>query len=337
MTGHDYEHLVATYLKNKGYTGVKVTKGSGDYGVDVIAHKGKKRYAVQCKYYTSPVSLGAVQEAVAGKAMYGCNAAMVVTNNTFTKAAKELAEQNDVLLIPCVTSPGTSAKDVRKIVKVIALIVLILFTIGGVMDMIESIQSGDTQTVLLDICLLIILWLICFGIPFGIKRLLRYIRSRKPQDIPDEARVISVPDASNENPLRSEPEPANEAVAAAVPSGFEKYVGLSKSLTHRNNIVTQVTQVTQEMTLSKLEKLREDDFELYSHLYEILKPFWEGENISTSAIQRKYKYGYAKAAKLIDTLEDIGIISNDGAIRTILVAEQDMMHILGEIEQRHTN
>lgn len=335
MTGHDYEHLVAAYLKNKGYTGVKVTKGSGDYGVDVIAHKGKKRYAVQCKYYTSPVSLGAVQEAVAGKAMYGCNAAMVVTNNTFTKAAKELAEQNDVLLIPCVTSPGASAKDVCKIVKVIALIVLILFTIGGVMDMIESIQSGDTQTVLLDICLLIILWLICFGIPFGVKRLLRYIRGRKPQGIPDEARVISTPDVSNENPLRSEP--ANEAVATAVPPGFEKYVGLSKSPTHRNNIVTQVTQVTQEMTLSKLEKLREDDFELYSHLYGILKPFWEGEHISTSAIQRKYKYGYAKAAKLIDTLEDIGIISNDDTIRTILVAEQDMMHILGEIEQRHTN
>lgn len=332
MTGHDYEHLVAAYLKNKGYTGVKVTKGSGDYGVDVIAHKGKKRYAVQCKYYTSPVSLGAVQEAVAGKAMYGCNAAMVVTNNTFTKAAKELAEQNDVLLIPCVTSPGASAKDVRKIVKAIAFVVLILFTIGGIMDMIDCIQTGDAQTVLLDICLLIMLWVICFGIPFGVKRLWKYIRSRKPQDIPDKARVISTPDVLNENSIRSEP--VNEAVATAVPQGFEKYAELSKSPTHRTNIVTQVTQ---EMTLSKLEKLREDDFELYSHLYEMLKPFWEGEHISTSAIQRKYKYGYARAAKLIDTLEDIGIISNDGAIRTILVAEQDMMRILGEIEQKHAN
>ena len=38
MDGHDYEYLVAKYLRGHGYTGVKVTKGSGDFGVDVV-HK----------------------------------------------------------------------------------------------------------------------------------------------------------------------------------------------------------------------------------------------------------------------------------------------------------
>ena len=99
MDGHDYEYLVAKYLRGHGYTGVKVTKGSGDFGVDVTAHKAGHKYAVQCKYYSNPVSLGAIQEAVAGKALYNCDRAMVVTNNTFTKAARELANANNVLLL----------------------------------------------------------------------------------------------------------------------------------------------------------------------------------------------------------------------------------------------
>ena len=106
MDGHDYEYLVAKYLRGHGYTGVKVTKGSGDFGVDVTAHKAGHKYAVQCKYYTNPVSLGAIQEAVAGKALYNCDRAMVVTNNTFTKAARELANANNVLLLENVRSAG---------------------------------------------------------------------------------------------------------------------------------------------------------------------------------------------------------------------------------------
>ena len=39
MDGHDYEYLVAKYLRGHGYTGVKVTNGSGDFGVDVTAHR----------------------------------------------------------------------------------------------------------------------------------------------------------------------------------------------------------------------------------------------------------------------------------------------------------
>lgn len=99
MTGLEYERLVAKYLRRHGYFGVSVTKGSGDFGIDVIAHKGGHKYAVQCKYYTSTVSLDAVQEAVAGMAYYNCDRAMVVTNSTYTNAAKELAKCNGVVLL----------------------------------------------------------------------------------------------------------------------------------------------------------------------------------------------------------------------------------------------
>ncbi len=98
--GHEYEYFVAEYLRRTGYSQVEVTKGSSDFGVDVVATKDKIKYAVQCKYYSSPVNLKAVQEVVAGAPLYGCDAAMVVTNNTFTKSAVELAAANGVILLP---------------------------------------------------------------------------------------------------------------------------------------------------------------------------------------------------------------------------------------------
>lgn len=111
VDGHDYENRVAEYLRRRGYHGVSVTQASGDYGADVIAKKGSKKYAVQCKYYSSPVGVAAVQEVTAAKAHYGCNAAMVVTNNTFTAAAEKLAAENGVTLLPGVT--GMRVKKIK--------------------------------------------------------------------------------------------------------------------------------------------------------------------------------------------------------------------------------
>lgn len=103
MDGLAYEYIVGSYLRSSGYINVKVTHGSGDYGVDVLAEKGGRRYAVQCKFYSNSVGISAVQEAVAGKAIYGCTDAMVVTNSTFTKAAKNLAAANQVILLERIT------------------------------------------------------------------------------------------------------------------------------------------------------------------------------------------------------------------------------------------
>ena len=103
MNGIEYEYFVANYLKKHGFKSVQVTKASGDFGVDITAYKRKNKYAIQCKYYTKPVSLDAIQEVVAGKAHYDCSKAMVVTNNTFTENAIKLAKQNDVILLDYVS------------------------------------------------------------------------------------------------------------------------------------------------------------------------------------------------------------------------------------------
>ena len=99
MDGQKYEYRVATYLRQHGFKKVSVTKASNDYGVDVIAYKHRKKYAVQCKYYSKPVGVHAVQQVVGGMRYYECDCAMVVTNSTYTRQAKELASRNDVELV----------------------------------------------------------------------------------------------------------------------------------------------------------------------------------------------------------------------------------------------
>lgn len=96
--GHTFEYVVADLLKGVGFYNVKVTVGSGDYGIDVVGWYEGASYAIQCKKYSGKVGVSAVQEAYAGRSYYGCNYAMVITNNYFTPAAIKLAKSTGVIL-----------------------------------------------------------------------------------------------------------------------------------------------------------------------------------------------------------------------------------------------
>jgi restriction system protein len=98
MSGPEFERYVAALFEHYGFA-ARVTKGSGDLGVDIIAKRGDLRYAVQTKRYASPVPRTAVSDAVAGMDHYGCNAAMVVTNSWFSDGAKELAWSTGCVLV----------------------------------------------------------------------------------------------------------------------------------------------------------------------------------------------------------------------------------------------
>lgn len=98
IEGHDFEYYCADLLKKRGFVDVVVTKGSGDYGVDVLAEKDGITYGIQCKAYTSPVGVKAVQEAYAGKEYYDRMVGAVLTNQYFTKSAVEAAKKLKILL-----------------------------------------------------------------------------------------------------------------------------------------------------------------------------------------------------------------------------------------------
>ncbi|MCD8335368.1 MAG: restriction endonuclease [Clostridiales bacterium] len=95
-TGQEYELFVERYLRGQGFRHIRHTGKTGDLGVDLVARKGLHTYAVQCKFYSQPVDGSAIQQVVAGKACYGCDAALVVTNATLTPGAWTLAERNRV-------------------------------------------------------------------------------------------------------------------------------------------------------------------------------------------------------------------------------------------------
>lgn len=98
MEGHEFEYFCADLLKQKGFVDVEVTKGSGDYGVDILAEKDGITYAIQCKRYTTPVGVKAVQEAYAGRDYYDRMVGAVMTNQYFTSPAVDAAKKLKILL-----------------------------------------------------------------------------------------------------------------------------------------------------------------------------------------------------------------------------------------------
>lgn len=98
MEGHDFERFCAEVLAQNGFERIKVTQGSGDQGVDIIAYKDDVKYGIQCKCYSSNIGNRAVQEVFAGKAYYQCHVGVVLTNRYFTESAIKLASRNGIIL-----------------------------------------------------------------------------------------------------------------------------------------------------------------------------------------------------------------------------------------------
>lgn len=98
MEGHDFEYYCADLLRDHGFIDVEVTKGSGDYGVDILAEKDGITYAIQCKRYSEPVGVKAVQEAYSGRDYYDRMVGAVLTNQYFTQPAVDVAKKLKILL-----------------------------------------------------------------------------------------------------------------------------------------------------------------------------------------------------------------------------------------------
>lgn len=69
----------------------------------------RKKIGIQCKRSKTPVSNTAVQEVYTGLKMYNANYGIVVTNNTYTKSAYEIAEMTNTLL--------WDEDDLKKLIK----------------------------------------------------------------------------------------------------------------------------------------------------------------------------------------------------------------------------
>lgn len=98
MAGVEFEQYLKRVLTNQGYI-VSMTDVSGDLGVDLVASGNGERIAIQAKRYNTKVSRRAISDAVAGMQHYGCNKAMVITNNYFSPGAITLAKSTNCILV----------------------------------------------------------------------------------------------------------------------------------------------------------------------------------------------------------------------------------------------
>lgn len=98
MDGWEFEEYCASILRKNGFSHVEVTRGSGDFGIDVIAEKAGVRYGIQCKKYSGTVGWHAVEEAKAGAEYWECQRAVVLTNSNFSRQALEGAAKIGVEL-----------------------------------------------------------------------------------------------------------------------------------------------------------------------------------------------------------------------------------------------
>lgn len=97
MSGLEFEYYLEALFHKKGYRSM-VTKGSHDFGADLIMKSDQKKIVIQAKRSKTRVGVKAVMEIYAAKAYYRADEAYVFTNAYYTKSAKELAEATGVYL-----------------------------------------------------------------------------------------------------------------------------------------------------------------------------------------------------------------------------------------------
>ena len=96
--GWQFEEYIGGLLKKIGYSDVNVTRGSGDYGADIVASFYGTMVAFQCKRFEEKVGPKAIGEVLRGMNKYKCTKGIVVTNNYFTNQALEEAKISNVEL-----------------------------------------------------------------------------------------------------------------------------------------------------------------------------------------------------------------------------------------------
>lgn len=90
MDGREFQAEVGDLLELLGFENVERIPAF-DKGADIVAVRDGKRVAVQVKRWSTPINLSAVRQLVDGKARYGCEEAILVTNSYLNRHATECA------------------------------------------------------------------------------------------------------------------------------------------------------------------------------------------------------------------------------------------------------
>lgn len=98
ISGNKFEIFLEHLLTTRGFK-VKRVGSSGDSGIDLVATKDGKSYAIQAKRYKKKVPKSALYEAVSGRHHRKCDYAMVITNSYFTNQGLQYARETGCKLV----------------------------------------------------------------------------------------------------------------------------------------------------------------------------------------------------------------------------------------------
>lgn len=91
LTGWEFEEEVARVFRLNGYK-ARVTKKTGDGGVDIIMYKNDYKYIVQCKHYQNQVPVETMRALNGVKQDFGADILIMVASSGITKAGKEFIQ-----------------------------------------------------------------------------------------------------------------------------------------------------------------------------------------------------------------------------------------------------
>jgi restriction endonuclease Mrr len=91
MTGREFEEFLKRLFTRMGYTNISLTPANDQGGDLHCLSPSGIRTVVQAKRWQGSVGNGAVQELLGAMLMYDCTEGIVVTNSSFTGAARDLA------------------------------------------------------------------------------------------------------------------------------------------------------------------------------------------------------------------------------------------------------
>ncbi|MGJ8453794.1 restriction endonuclease [Pseudothermotoga sp. U03pept] len=90
--GWAFEKFSAELFNSLGYKAI-VTKGSHDFGADLIIKDRRNTFVLQAKYYTNSISPKAIEEALIAAAIYGVDKIGIITNGEIPQAVRDFAEE----------------------------------------------------------------------------------------------------------------------------------------------------------------------------------------------------------------------------------------------------
>lgn len=94
----EFEDFIIDLVTKLDYEIIEKVPLINNQSVDFLAIKDKVKFAFQCKFHNAPINYGTIKEIIYGVKFFDSHVGVVVTNNSFRKPARELADSNNIVL-----------------------------------------------------------------------------------------------------------------------------------------------------------------------------------------------------------------------------------------------